>query len=109
MLGVADWKDELHAANNAFDKTYRQRTSDLISIPEASATELREPVMEAYGELIQHLSAHATLAADPKPYKDLAALLNRHIEQYNQLVSNRYGTAVDMEEEAADEAGSPTF
>ena len=109
MLGVADWKDELHAANNAFDKTYRQRTGDLISIPEASATELREPVMKAYRELNRHLSAHAILVEDPKPYEDLAALLNGHIDQYNQLVRNRYGTAVDMEEEAADEEGSPTF
>ena len=105
ILGVADWKAELHAANNAFDKVYRQRTGDLISIPEASATELREPVMKAYRELIKHLSAHATLAENPKSYEDLSALLNAHIEQYNQLVRNRYGTAVDMEEEAAEEAG----
>ena len=106
ILGVADWKAKLHAANNAFDKVCRQRTGDLISIPEASsATELREPVMGAYGALTRHLSAHATLADDPKPYENLAALLNEHIEQYNQLVRNRYGAAVDMEEEAADEAG----
>ena len=109
ILGVADWKAELNAANNAFDKVYRQRTGDLISIPEASATELREPVMGAYRELIKHLSAHATLAEDPKPYENLTALLNEHIDQYNQLVRNRYGSAVDMEEEAAEEAGSPTF
>jgi hypothetical protein len=107
LLDVADWKDELLAANNAFDEVYRQRTGDLIAIPEASATKLREPVIEAYMELIKHLSAHITLALDPKPYKDLAALLNGHIDQYNQLVRNRYGTAVDEEEEAIDTAGSP--
>ena len=61
--------------------------------------------MKAYRELNRHLSAHATLADDPKPYEDLTALLNAHIDQYNQLVRNRYGSAVDMEEEAADEAG----
>ncbi len=65
--------------------------------------------MKEYRALIRHLSAHTTLAKDPKPYENLAALLNEHIGQYNQLVSNRYGAAVDMEEEAADEAGSPAF
>ena len=104
MLGVADWKDELQAANTAFEKTYRERTSDMVSIPEASASELREPVMKAYRELIKHLSAHATLSDDPKPYEDLAALLNQHIEQYNQLARNRYGASVDMTEEGAIEA-----
>lgn len=102
LLNVEDWKNELQAANDAFDEVYRQRTNDMINIPQASATELREPVMKAYRALAKHLSAHATLAEDAKPYENLVALLNKHIEQYNHMVLNRYVNTVTLEEEVAE-------
>lgn len=102
LLNVEDWKNELQGANDSFDEVYRQRTSELTNIPEASATELREPVMDAFREFAKHLSAHATLTEDAKAHEDLAALLNKHIEQYNQIVRRRYGNAVAMEEELSE-------
>jgi hypothetical protein len=89
LLNADDWKEELKTANNEFDAVYRDRTSDLISVPEASATEMREPVMDAYRMLVNHLEAHTTLAQDKASYQHLAALLNKHIDQYNQLVISR--------------------
>jgi hypothetical protein len=98
LLNADDWKEELKTANDEFDAVYRERTSDLISIPEASATEMREPVMDAYRMLVNHLEAHTTLAQDKASYQHLAALLNKHIAQYNQMVINRSRGESESEE-----------
>jgi len=108
LLNVVDWKEELKAANEAFDAMYRSRTNDLSTVPETSATELREPTMEAYRRLVSHLDAHATLAQDKAPYEHLAGVLNKHIEQNNQLVISRQSGELE-EEEAAAETSSSEF
>ncbi len=94
-LGAVEWQAELQKANETFELLYRQRTADLVGMPDLSFSTLRAPVIGAYRILITHLTAHATLASDQQPYEQLVRLLNKHIDQYQNLINQRTKSKVE--------------
>lgn len=89
LLGLTAWQTELESANNKFDETYVSRSQvDAQKSLQASVSELRKPVEEAYQTVANHLTANLVV----NPSEDLTATVaevNALIDKYNLAVQRR--------------------
>lgn len=94
-LQLKAWRDELDAANAAFNAAYLLRTQQLGSVNPATILEKRAEANTAYYELRDFIDSYFTINKGAAPYNKVTAELNALIEQYNTMMAGRLGNGKD--------------
>jgi hypothetical protein len=88
LLGLKEWKDELKAANELFDKRYLARTLEYSEASPENLVTKRTETTQVYFKLRQFIDAFA-VTVDTPIYEKVTNQLNALIDQYNTLLNNR--------------------
>lgn len=89
-LNLGSWKDELKAANIAFNEKYLDRTQEYGNATPENLKSKREETNQVYYELRNRIDAlHLLVETAPSPYTTVINQLNALIDQYNTLLNNR--------------------
>lgn len=89
-LNLTAWKDELKAANIAFNEKYLDRTQEYGNATPENLKSKREETNQVYYELRNRIDAlHLLEETAPSPYSTVINQLNALIDQYNTLLNNR--------------------
>jgi hypothetical protein len=89
-LNLGKWKDELKAANIAFNEKYLDRTQEYGNATPENLKSKREETNQIYYELRNRIDALDLLVdVPPPPYTTVINQLNALIDQYNTLLNNR--------------------
>lgn len=87
-LNLGPWLQELNTSNTEFAAKYLARVGQTAKSSTAPIAELRDQATEAYRDLINHITAHATLS-NVSTYTDVLNEIDVLAGQYNQTVENR--------------------
>ncbi|WP_310560651.1 DUF6261 family protein [Flavobacterium sp.] len=89
-LNLTAWKNELKAANIAFDEKFLDRTQEYGDATPENLKSKREETNVVYYALRDRIDAYHLLAeTTPSPYTTVINQLNALIDQYNSLLNNR--------------------
>jgi hypothetical protein len=89
-LNLTNWKNELKAANTAFDEKFLDRTQEYGDATPENLKSKREETNQVYYALRDRIDAYHLLAeTTPSPYTTVINQLNALIDQYNTLLNNR--------------------
>lgn len=89
-LNLTTWKNELKAANIAFNEKFLDRTQDYGNATPENLKSKREETNQVYFELRNRINAlHLLEETSPTPYTSVINQLNALIDQYNSLLNNR--------------------
>lgn len=89
-LNLTNWKNELKAANTAFDEKFLDRTQEYGDATPENLKSKREETNQVYYALRDRIDAYHLLAeTTPSPYATVINQLNALIDQYNTLLNNR--------------------
>lgn len=97
-LRLRAWRDELAAANTAFNESYLQRTQELGGANPTTVLAKRQEMYTAYYELRDFIDSYFTIKKGAEPYSKVTAELNALVDQYNTMMAGRVGN----EKETAD-------
>jgi len=96
-LQLKDWKDELVAANTAFNATYLQRTQQLGGASPTTILAKRQELITGYYELRDFINSYFIINKGAEPYGKVCGELNALIEQYNTMMAGRLGNEKEEE------------
>ncbi|WP_310557955.1 DUF6261 family protein [Flavobacterium sp.] len=89
-LNLTAWKNELKAANIAFDQKFLDRTQEYGGATPENLKSKREETNAVYYALRDRIDAlHLLAETTPTPYTTVINQLNALIDQYNSLLNNR--------------------
>jgi hypothetical protein len=89
-LNLTAWKNEMKAANTAFDEKYLDRTQEYGDATPENLKSKREETNVVYYALRDRIDAyHLLVEVPPSPYTTVINQLNALIDQYNTLLNNR--------------------
>ena len=89
-LNLSDWKNELKAANTAFDEKYLDRTQEYGDATPENLKTKRDETNSVYYALRDRIDAlHLLVDVPPSPYTTVINQLNALIDQYNDVLKNR--------------------
>ncbi|MEO7310946.1 MAG: DUF6261 family protein [Chitinophagaceae bacterium] len=88
-LNLGAWKDELKAANEAFNAKYLTRTQDLGTSSSDTLKAKRLEAAQAFYTLRDTIDAYYTIKKGAEPFAKCANELNALIDQYNTLLTGR--------------------
>lgn len=89
-LNLGDWKNELKAANAAFDEKYLDRTQEYGDATPENLKTKRDETNSVYYALRDRIDAlHLLVDVPPSPYTTVINQLNALIDQYNAVLKNR--------------------
>lgn len=88
-LRLNDWKEELQAANTAFNDAYLLRTKQLGAATKDRLFAKRQETNEAFYKLRDFINSYYTINKGAAPYGKTTDELNALIDQYNTLMAQR--------------------
>lgn len=89
-LNLTAWKNELKAANIAFNEKFLDRTQEYGNATPENLKSKREETNQVYYALRDRIDAlHLLEETTPSPYATVINQLNALIDQYNSLLNNR--------------------
>jgi Family of unknown function (DUF6261) len=88
-LHLKDWKNELEAANTAFNDAYLVRTKQLGAATKDRLLAKRQETNEAYYKLRDFINSYYTINNGAAPYGKTTDELNALIDQYNTMMAAR--------------------
>jgi hypothetical protein len=90
LLGLGEWLEKLHEANDNVRSLMEQRDSDAAFRAQYRVKEVRNNVNRIFKEIIDKLEAAATLEG-PDAYAKLFGEINVRIDDYNTLLAKEKG------------------
>lgn len=88
LLGLKEWKNELKAANEAFNTRYLERTQQYGAATDETISSEKAETNQLYYDLHDQLAAHNIVAKSDQLTKAIKEL-NALIAQHNVLLHNR--------------------
>ena len=92
ILDLADWKNELQAANNEFNQQYLSRTQQIGAESQETFKAKRLESANVYYALRNMIDAYAVIGGGIDPWAKAIRELNALIAQYNTLIAGRAAT-----------------
>ncbi len=96
-LDLTDWAKELKESNTTFNKTYLKHNAEYLFDSKTDVTQLRNKVKESYTDLINHITAYATLHSS-EVYENIIKEINILTKKYNDIVEKREPLDVEIVE-----------
>ncbi|WP_271782322.1 DUF6261 family protein [Aquimarina algiphila] len=96
-LDLTDWVEELKENNTSFNETYIEHNTQYMFDSKTNVTQLRSKVKESYTDLINHITAYATLHSS-EAYENIVKEINTLTKRYNDLAEKREPVDVEIVE-----------
>jgi hypothetical protein len=88
-LQLTAWKNELEAANTAFNVAYLQRTQQIGTASPETILATRQETNAKYYEMKDFINSYFTINKGAAPYDKVTGELNALIDQYNTTLAKR--------------------
>lgn len=91
-LNLTGWKEELDAANKAFNELYLNRTQESSNQNLPKVRDMRKDIIGLYYKLRDRIASFYIIEEGAAPYSTVVNQMNTLIDQYNLLLESRKTT-----------------